>query len=92
MTMIPHAVAGPAIVMGAISILAGCTPRGPWVKENANAETRGYDVSWCRGAAEIEVGYLDDDERYLYNLVYMETFDACMRERGWRREGEESEQ
>lgn len=76
------------LAAGLIAALTACAAPAPWMKEGAAPADYSRDVSWCRGAAELEVGYLEDDEIYLRDLVYTRTFDRCMRERGWRRKGE----
>lgn len=71
------------LLAGTSAIAAG---QAKWIKDNATAEEFRKDVSWCNGAAELEVSYLSDSESYRRYAVEFETFETCMRERGWRRE------
>lgn len=78
----------PLAVLTALMLLAACTPRDRWIKEDASAAEFRKDVDWCESLAELEKGYVEDQHIYLIPYVEIEVYDKCMRERGWRRPGE----
>ena len=66
--------------------LVACTPRDQWVKESASAAEFRRDLDWCHALGYQERSYLDDRYYFLADTVELRTFNACMRERGYRRE------
>lgn len=75
-----------AFLLSAVLVLSACTPRPAWERADADAHQHSYDTGYCQTAADMELDYLSNLDGHLSGIIMMETFENCMRERGYHPE------
>ena len=73
-----------ALTAAMAAALSSCQPPLEWYKAGVAPSDYKADVTYCEGARDLVPAYTPDNLRYEIPLNKIETYNNCMRSRGYQ--------